>query len=351
MYASAGEPAAPSPRDADTVTGVPRRTQRWIRPIAVAAATCATGLLAPAGATAAQIPAGDVVTFAAGTVHGYALEIRAARVQDSPALTVSLTKRTATGAQRHVIVFDAARHRPAFRLTRTLRSTRLRADLGPWGKIDVVATGRGAIRTPQAGPLRSGLAGATLLEERTPETCGSSRARERAAKITGTVRLTLDDTFFRTISRRGGYARGSLVREPQRTCEAPPEPRATRLVQQSGPWTLRVERTDIVLQDVQRQELRRTPRGPVGQRGDVTITQEALATNLPASALASAPDGATATVTGGGPALSGTLAYTAILPGGHSVGSVQGDLTVRFDGTPAVAPWSSLTGNATLTTG
>ena len=317
----------------------------------VAAAACAVGLLAPAGAQAVQIPAEDLVTFAAGTVHGYALELRAARVLDSPTLTVSLTKRTAAGAQRHVVVFDAARHRPAFRLTRTLRSTRLRADLGPWGTIDVTATGRGAVRTPKAGPLRSGLARATLLEERTTETCGRSRARQRAAKVTGTVRLTLDDTFFRTISRRGGYASGTLTRTPQRDCVAADPARATQLVQQSGAWSLRVERTDTVLQDVQRQELRRTPRGPVGQRGDVTVTDELLLTGLPASALTTAADGTTATVTGGSPELTGTLAYTAIFPGARSVGSVQGDLAVRFDGAAAVTPWSTLTGNATLTAG
>jgi hypothetical protein len=317
----------------------------------VAPSLCAAALLVPAPAGARPLPATAAVEFGAGVVRGYDLQVRAVTADRSASLTVVLTRRGGTSAQRHVLVFDSARRRPRFTVARALRSTRLRADLGPWGRIDVTFAGTGAVRSVASRPFGAGLDGASLLDERRgPVRCTAAAAgagaRVRSAKVTGLLRLTLDDTYFRTITRRRLGA-GTMIREPARTCPGPRSPRVTRLVQQGGDWTLVVERGSSVLQDVQRQTLRRAPGRAGGARGDVAILDEVLETGIAPSAFTVAPDGSSATVAGAGPFLTGSLGYAPVAAG-VPVGEVRGDYAVRFDGGPAIAPYAAGSGPATL---
>jgi hypothetical protein len=313
----------------------------------VAPLLCAAALLVPAPARARPLPATEVVEFDAGLVRGYDLQVRAVTADRSASLTVMLTRRSGTSAQRHVFVFDSARRRPRFTVARALRSTRLRADLGPWGRIDVTFAGAGAVRSVASRPSGAGLDGASLLDERRgPVRCTGAGARERSAQVTGVLRLTLDDTYFGTITRRRLGA-GTMVRQPARTCPAPRSPRVTRLVQQGGDWTVVAERGASVLQDVQRQTLRRAPGRTGGARGDVAILDEVLEAGIAPSAFTVAPDGSSATVAAAGPFLTGSLGYAPIAAG-VPVGDVRGDYAVRFDGGPAIAPYAAGSGPATL---
>jgi hypothetical protein len=281
--------------------------------------------VALAALPAAPARAADSFRLHAGpvSVRGYAMTLDAATFKRTASLDVTFTRKGADTTQSHAYSFT---RRVRLTAPRGLRSGRLRADLGAFGRVDLRFRRTGAIHRTKQLP-----------------TCAGPKPRRRLGRLTGSFRLVADTTFFGTV--RAHRLRGALTRVPSGVhCTG-------AIPFENPPGTLTLDAGDqraaLVVQQV--------AGGRSLQTLTVTTSDPAVTHTLVALGPAGSFTGSqhAATVTGAAPAFTGSLAYKATShvsgPGPSTEGTTSGDLTGNFDSIgPQPVP---LTNDATMTGG
>jgi hypothetical protein len=270
------------------------------RTLVAALAAAAVLPAAPARAEVHRLHAGPLA------VHGYAMTLDVQTFGRAGSLDVTFTKRGGGVKQTHTYTFG--RH---VRLTarRDLRTGRLRASLDGLGRVDLRFRRTSAIHKTRRDP-----------------TCGGPKPRQRLGRVTGSLRFTVDQTFFGTVTAHRLH--GSLTRilnGVHCTGVAPFE---------SAPPGLELFAGD---QQSTMLDVLRLPGGRSRQTYRVTgVAPEAVHTITatgPAGSFTGSRDAAT--VTGAAPAFTGSLVYTATDhitgPVPTTTGTATGDLTALFD--------------------
>jgi hypothetical protein len=192
---------------------------------------------------------------------------------------------------------------------RDLRSGRLRGSLDGLGSVDLRFRRTGAIHKARRDP-----------------NCRGPKPRRRLGRLSGTFRLTVDTTFFGTVS--AGRLAGALTRVPNGV-------RCTGVTPfESAPPGLELFAGD---QQFSMLDVLRLKDGRSRQTFSVTGNKpEAVHTITATGPVGSfTGDREAATVTGAAPAFTGTLTYTAtshqLGPVPSTEGTATGDLTAYFD--------------------
>jgi hypothetical protein len=270
---------------------------------AVAALAAGAAILAlPAAASAA----GPTVVAGPVKVKDYKMTV----VASGGSLSVSLNRTAGKATQTHL--YSTAQG-VKVKIPGSLASGSVKAPLGPLGSV--------ALQLRATGPLRS---------SGVPKGCTGTGGRSRAGVLTGKLSLKADGgRYFGTIKAKSMKAQvikgGTLDCTPSGTPGKTPHATTLTRAQTNGS-----EMTTF---------------SAVKQAGKVT--QSAMRMDDPAATapvqvmhLISAPGGAfdvasdlsSASVTGSGPFLGGSLAFTSDSAyGSGAVGSATGDLVARFD--------------------
>lgn len=325
-------------------TFVPRRGRRGLA--VLVAALGAAALPAPASARQEVFPAMQSASFSAGTVKGFGVDVEVFRTRSDPQATVNVTLKRRVGAsvQAHRWTFSGRAFPATVSLDGSLKSGRVRADLGRFGSLDLRLTATGATTkvAPQVPTRGAGPNAAT------PEgTCTAASGKRRGVKVSGTVDLTLDKGFFGTLRPR--RVTGASVESTNTTrCEEAAVATTDATLKSGGgpahPGNLEVTQatSGATTVDYTVREYQRTPgrAGAINSTSGALVTHEVTATGLPASAFTRAADLSSATLTGSGAFLSGSAQFAAAGPQdfGTATGTMSGGLTVRFDGFPDARP-------------
>ncbi len=268
------------------------------------AATTAALLAAIAAPAAAEAAPPVTLSTAPVPVKGYAMQVIASKgtpVNGRPvSLTVMFRKGSGATSQSHMYSFGL----PAAALVvrPDLRRATLRANLGKYGRLNLVFSGLG--RSRRAAP---------------PAGCTGPASLTATGRFAGTMRFVADRTYFRTVTRapRTGSA-GRQVRAGTLQCGGTSTPTNT-CTQRSG--ALMASASSFApTGSVSFSASQPTAGGPVTQN---VFVSESGASIAPASSifhlisvragapsLAAAADLTSAQIVGGAPYLRGSLAFT-----------------------------------------
>ncbi|HWH92355.1 MAG TPA: hypothetical protein VNT03_00720 [Baekduia sp.] len=277
--------------------------------ILVAAAAATALLTAPAGASAA----GSTVVAGPLKAKGYDITLSATDGGASDSFAIAATKTNGASTQMHSWSFGSG-----VAVTVKGGKATIKGSLGRYGAIKA---------TIQAGAAGKGFV---------PKGCTGTPGSTRVGKLTGSTKLVLDTTFFKTLKPKALKAQvltgGSL------TCAGGAQPQQGRglmlthsadgadgqlmlsIVKDGGKVTQMAMRTD-------------TPSATAPASVFHMITATAGASGLNAAA-----DLSTATAAAAGPFLSGTLSFSGTPSGTMASGTLAGDFTAKFDSIPAFAP-------------
>ncbi|MEA2445760.1 MAG: hypothetical protein QOJ12_3052 [Thermoleophilales bacterium] len=337
------------------VTFAPRHG-RWGL-AALLAALGSAALPAAASAFDSVFPSIQSVSFSAGKAKGYDVDVEVFRTRSDPQGTVhvTLTRRVGTSVQAHRWSLGGKAFPSTLSFDGSLKSGRVRADLGRFGSLDLRLTGTGSTaKVAPEVPLR----GASPNTPAADGACTGESGKRRAAKISGTVELTLDKDFFGTLRPRR-VTGASLESTPSVRCPEAPAGAGTDVTLMSGggpahPGSLKVTQatSGATTVDYTVLQYQRTPgkSGSINSTSGALVTHQVTATGLPASTLTRAPDLSSATLTGSGAFFSGSGQFAAAGPQdfGSAMGTMSGGFTVRFDGFPDAQPFAA-PAQATLT--
>jgi hypothetical protein len=281
-------------------------------PLLVAAT--ATALLAvPAIASAA----GSTVVAGPLKAKGYTITLTATDAPAGDTLGIDAVKTAGGSTQMHAWSFGSA-----VKVSVKGGKATIKGGLGRYGKIDAVVN---------AGPAAKGAV---------PKGCTGAGATTRTGKLTGTTRLALDTTFFRTLaptSLKAQILAGGTI-----TC-GPQQPAAAgKGLMLSVPGDGAPGSTMLTVSKV------------AGKVTQMAMSTEDSAATAPASVfhmimaqagaagLDAAADFSTAKAPAAGPFLSGTLSFAGEPAGGTmATGTASGDFTAKFD---VIAPFTATAG-------
>ena len=288
------------------------------------AALCAGALVAPAAASAASptsIVGGPL------KVKDYKLTISAID-GSKDSLSIMLNRGAGKARQMHTYSFTQG---VKIKTKKSLATTRIKASLGKYGKVDLKLKG--------AGATKRGV---------TPPGCTGNAGKVRAGTLKGTFKLIADSTYFNTISARSLKAQiakgGSLECDGGGTGDGGGGGGTTGTTM----LTSSITGADGTLMFM----ATRDPSGAVAQQA---IRSDDPATSAPASithmisapgtssAFAPAADLSSADGTGVTPFFAGAFTFTAdSVTGTMAMGGLSGDLAAQFDsiGTQQIAAGS-----------
>jgi hypothetical protein len=290
-------------------------------------------VLAPAAAAASFDSAGrhGTVEFDAGpAVHGYRVHVAATEFKRTQAgtVTITLTRRSGASMQSHQWLFTG---RSAPRVDISLTRATVKGDFGPFGKLNIRIRGTGKTRHTALVPPSSAYSACT----------SAGRQAERAARVTGTLSLHLDQGLFRGVRARG-FSGGRAIDTPRYRCKPVPADRAGTAVTLAGGdfSAFQLKPGGSVTESVRVERRQDTPTAPSTDDGKVQSVHTISVGGLPASALRRAGDLSSATVRAGGAWLSGSVRYTAHTPPGDqsTQGIGAGDFAAHFDSLGTLDP-------------
>jgi hypothetical protein len=282
----------------------------------LAAATAATALLA-----APALAAADGATVVAGPLKakGYTINLTATDGGASDTFGIDATKTSGGSTQMHSWSFGAG-------VSVAIKGGRatIKGGLGRYGKINATIKTGGAAK----GSL--------------PKGCTGSAGTIRKGTLTGTTKLALDTTFFKTQAPK--KLKAQILLGGKVTCGGTAQPDATKGLMLSVPGDGAAGSTMLSVSKVD---------GKVTQMAMNTEDQAATApasvfhmimAQTGAAGLDAAADYTTAKAPAAGPFLSGTLSFAGEAAGATmATGTVSGDFTAKFDVIPAYTPAAGAT--------
>lgn len=280
-------------------------------PLFVAAAVATAALLAvPAGASAA----GSTITAGPLKAKGYAITLTAMDNGASDNFSVNATKTAGRSTQMHSWSFTSG-------VAVSIKNGKatIKGSLGRYGAIKA---------TIKAGGATKGTV---------PKGCVGSAGSARKGTLTGTTRLALDTTFFKTLKPKSMKAQ--ILTGATLDCAGGGK-------QQQGAKGLMLSHTAetdggsmmlTLMKDADKvtQMAMRTDKAEATAPASVfhMITAPTGASGLDAAA-----DLSTATAAAAGPFFSGKLGFAGTASGTMASGTLSGDFTAKFDSIPAFAP-------------
>jgi hypothetical protein len=274
------------------------------------AATAATALLAaPAGASAA----GSTVVAGPLKAKGYDITLTASDNGAGDSFGVTATKTAGQSMQMHSWSFSSG-------VAVSIKGGKatIKGSLGRYGAINAV--------------VKTGGAGKGAV----PNGCTGSAGSSRSGRLTGSTKLVLDTTFFKTLKPKalralivsGGSLKCGGSSRPQaggglmltHTAEGADGQMMLTLTKSGGKVTQTAMRSDTA-----------AATAPASVFHMITATAGA-------SGLDAATDLTSATAAGAAPFFSGSLSFSGEATGTMATGTVSGSFTAKFDSIPAFTP-------------
>jgi hypothetical protein len=280
------------------------------RSTTLVAAAAATALLAaPAGASAA----GSTVVAGPLKAKGYDITLTATDNGASDSFGVMAAKTAGQSTQLHSWSFSSG-------VAVSIKGGKatIKGSLGRYGAINAVVKTGGAAK------------GAV------PKGCTGTAGTARTGRLTGSTKLVLDNTFFKTLRPKalkaqivsGGSLKCGTTSQPQgggglmltHSAETTGGQMMLTLTKSGGKVTQMAMRTDSA-----------SATAPASVFHMISATTGA-------SGLDAASDLASAKAAGAGPFFSGTLGFAGEAMGTMATGTLSGGFTAKFDSIPAYTP-------------
>jgi hypothetical protein len=288
------------------------------------AALCAGALVAPAAASAAS-----PTSIVAGPLKVKDYKLTLSAIDGSKdSLSILLNRGAGKARQMHMYSFAEG---VKIKTRKSLATTRIKASLGKYGKID--------LKLKNAGATKRGA---------TPPGCTGKAGKLRPGTLKGTFKLVADATYFKTISARS--LKAQLAKGGSLECDGGGDggggggggTTGTTMLTSSiagADGTLTFMATKDASGNVAQQAIRSDDPATAAP---ASITHMIIAPGT-SSAFAPAADLSSATGTGVTPFFTGAFGFTADSAAGTmSMGSLSGDLAAQFDsiGTQQIAAGS-----------
>lgn len=267
--------------------------------------------LAAVGLTPSAALASGTVLVGPLKVKGYDLTVSAIDGGSSDSLSVNASKTSGKSTQMHTWSFD----RGVSVSVRAAKAT-IKGPLGRFGSLNATVSG---------GSTAKGVV---------PRGCKGNAGTVRRGKLAGPAKLTLDTSFFKTLSLKG--VKAQIVKGGKLDCSGPTGGSKTPGGSTSGLTLSATSDGDAGQLMVSATKTGAKVNQQVMRMDAATATSPAsvlhmITAETGASGLDAAADLSRASLAGAGPFLSGTLTFSGEPMGTMATGETAGSLTAKFD--------------------